>query len=107
LNLSETEKLYETPWLIWANYDLPEIANDVTSPNFLGTTVLDLAGAVKSPYFQQVSDLNQTIKAMSNKMVIMQNDRVYDRERIPAGVVHQLDRYWAAEYDNIVLGKSQ
>ncbi len=114
LNLSETEKLYETPWLIWANYelpwaeyDLPQGKSDVTSPNFLGTTVLDLAGAVKSPYFQQVSTLNQSIKAMSNKMVIMQNGRVYDRERIPSGVVKQLDRYWAAEYDNIVRDKSQ
>ena len=94
-------------WLIWSNYDYPQVANDVTSPNFLATTVLDLAGSVKSPYFERVSALNQTVKAMSNKMVVMQNGRIYDRERIPAGIVRQLDRYWAAEYDNIVLGKSQ
>lgn len=103
----ETQKIYETPWLIWANYDLPEVAKDITSPNFLATTVLDLAGAAKSPYFEQVSQLNQTVKAMNNKMVITREGRTYDKEALPSSLVRQLDRYWASEYTNIVLGKEQ
>ncbi len=107
LTQQETQKIYETPWLIWANYDLPAVAKDVTSPNFLATTVLDLAGATKSPYFEQVSQLNQTVKAMNNKMVITRAGRTYDKESLPASLVRQLNPYWAAEYDNIVRNKTQ
>ena len=103
----ETQKIYETPWLIWANYELPAVAKDVTSPNFLATTVLDLAGAAKSPYFEQVSQLNQTVKAMNNKMVITRDGRTYDKESLPSGLVRQLNRYWALEYDNVVRDKAQ
>ena len=103
----ETQKIYETPWLIWANYDLPAVAKDVTSPNFLATTVLDLAGAAKSPYFEQVSQLNQTVKAMNNKMVITRDGRTYDKESLPSSLVRQLNRYWALEYDNVVRDKAQ
>ena len=83
------------------------MAKDVTSPNFLATTVLDLAGATKSPYFEQVSQLNQTVKAMNNKMVITRAGRTYDKESLPASLVRQLNPYWAAEYDNIVRNKTQ
>ncbi len=103
----ETQKIYETPWLIWANYELPAVAKDVTSPNFLATTVLDLAGAEKSPYFEQVSQLNQTVKAMNNKMVITRDGRTYDKESLPSSLVRQLNRYWALEYDNVVRDKAQ
>ena len=107
LTLAETQKLYETPWLIWANYSLPPLESQVLSPNFLATTLLDLTGSAKSPYFQQVADLHKDIQAMSNKMVILKNGRAYDRDRIPTRTVRQLDRYWASEYANVIAGKSQ
>ncbi len=107
LTLGETQKLYETPWLIWANYRLPELETQVLSPNFLATTLLDLSGNAKSPYFSQVSQLHEVISAMSNKMIILQDGQTYDRERIPGGMMESLDRYWAAEYDNVIAGKSQ
>lgn len=108
LSLAETQKLYETPWLIWANYDLPETGQaDTVSPNFLSAKVLDFAGAAASPYFKYVKSLNQTIQAMNNKMILLRNGITFDREHIPASVVRKLDRYWAYEYDNIIRDKSQ
>lgn len=107
-NLKDTRKLYETPWLIWANYPLPKTAlTDLTSPNFLGTEVLRLAGAAESPYFANVAALNQDVLAMNNKMVLTRNGRLYDLEHIPSSLVRKLDRYWAYEYDNIIRDKSQ
>lgn len=44
----ESLPLYSTPYFIWSNYDLPVGYAGKTSPNFLGQTVLDLAG-IKSP----------------------------------------------------------
>jgi phosphoglycerol transferase MdoB-like AlkP superfamily enzyme len=107
LTLQETEKIYETPWLIWANYDLPQLAEDVISPNFLGTMVLDLAGAAKSPYFEQVSQLHTTIAAMSNKMVIRRDGRTFDRESLPENLIEPLNRYRAVEYENVIRDKTR
>lgn len=107
LTLDETEKMYETPWMIWANYQLPQLENQVLSPNFLATTVLDLTRNAKSPYFELVDTVHESVQAMSNKMIITREGQAFDRERIPASLSDLLDRYWAAEYDNVIAGKSQ
>ncbi len=104
LNIEETMKLYETPYLIWANYELPEIETDASrlSPNFLSQMMLSAAGVERSPYFDYINSLSETIEAVSTTTVTMRNGRVYDRESIPQSIVRQLDRYWAYQYDNIV-----
>lgn len=105
LSLAETQKLYETPFMIWANYDLPEDDIDVISPNFLGTYVLNLSGAATSPYFAAVDQLGEEIQAMSGKMILMKSGIRYDEEHIPMRLVKKLDRYWAFEYDNIIADR--
>ena len=105
LSLAETQKLYETPFMIWANYDLPADDIDVISPNFLGDYVLKLSGAATSPYFAEVDQLSEEIQAMSGKMILMKNGVRYDEEHIPMRLVKKLDRYWAFEYDNIIADR--
>lgn len=102
LDFAETLKLYETPYLFWANYELPPIDATMTSSNFLATMTLDLAGVAVSPYFDFVSELNESVMSMNNKAVLMQNERKYDRENLPPSIIRLLDRYWAYQYDNII-----
>ncbi len=110
LDLHEMRKLYETPYLFWANYDLPDLRLEplpdddepLTSPNFLGLMTLELAGVDQSPYFEYVDTVNETVKAMSTTMLVMNNGRIYDRDSIPQSIVRQLDRYRAYQYDNVI-----
>ena len=72
------------------------------SPNFLALLTLDLAGIERSPYFDYIASINETIEAVSTSMLVMKNGRSYDRDSIPQPIVRQLDRYWARQYDNVI-----
>ena len=54
LDMIETQKMYETPYFIWSNTDLPDEAASLTSPNLLGAQVLELAGVERTPYFEYI-----------------------------------------------------
>ncbi|NLW11353.1 MAG: LTA synthase family protein [Clostridiaceae bacterium] len=115
LSPSETQKMHETPYLIWTNYDLSsQLGEDVagyaktlTSPNFLATTTIELSRAGSSPYFNMVADLQKDIEAMNNRLIILQSGRRINREQIPPALTRKLDRYWRYEYDNIIAKREE
>lgn len=43
---------YKTPFVIWTNYDIPEVSNVEISTNYLGVLVADIANIELSPYFK-------------------------------------------------------
>lgn len=52
--LTEWDKklnMYKTPFLIWANYDIPEQSGIDISMNYLGVLLADTAGVKTSPFF--------------------------------------------------------
>lgn len=50
---------YQTPFLIWANYPLPQTELPVSSPNFLGQHLLSLSGIRNSVYGDYLSGFEQ------------------------------------------------
>lgn len=80
VTLDESINLYETPYVIWANYDLSTSGTSIdtspgnqgiTSPNFLGQTVLDLAG-IDSP------DSRACLRVLQNEIMAISSIAVYD-----------------------------
>lgn len=57
---------YKVPFFIWANYDIEEEANVETSPNFLGTKVLEAAGIPLSDYYSFLADLEKQYPVISS-----------------------------------------
>ena len=102
LGLSETRKMYETPFMIWANYPLPDEDIGLTSPNFLSAKVAELAKADLSPYYQYIGSLNREIMAMSNKILVLKDGTTIDRDHVPAELSDELGIYWSYQYDNII-----
>lgn len=102
MTLAETRRMYETPFLIWANYPLPEDRIDITSPNFLSATVAELAGVSLSPYYRFIRDLSENLTAISNKILVLKDGTTVDRDHVPAELSYELDQYWSYQYDNIV-----
>ncbi len=47
---------YITPFVIWANYDIPEEENINISLNYLGVLLQEAAGVEMSPYFKYLQD---------------------------------------------------
>ena len=56
---------YETPFFIWANYDIPEAQDVRLGSNFLGTLTAQVAGFPLTGYMQLHADLMEEFEAIT------------------------------------------
>lgn len=69
LSGDELLRRYEVPFVIWANYDIPEETGLQTSANYLGAETLRAAGLPLSGYYGYLEQLEQTYPVISAKRV--------------------------------------
>ena len=65
MTFEENQNYYLTPFLIWANYDIEEQQDVVTSSNYLGAMTLETAGVELTKYQQYLLDLREKVPAFS------------------------------------------
>ncbi|MCD8149765.1 MAG: LTA synthase family protein [Clostridiales bacterium] len=67
-NLTTEQELsrYETPFVIWANYDIEEAEVDSISVNYLSTLLSQAAGLPQTQYNKYLSVLYQTLPVISS-----------------------------------------
>ena len=66
LTLDEQEMYYATPFFIWANYDIDEATDVLTSTNYLGTMMLEQTGLEMAPYNYYLQDLMEVMPALNH-----------------------------------------
>ena len=95
ITLEESVPIYQTPYFIWANYDLSAGGTTIattagnhglTSPNFLGQTVLDLSG-IDSP------DSRSCLRVLQQEIGAISSLGVFDSD----GVLHTDTTYFDAD----------
>ena len=64
-SLEEKEKKYTVPYVMWANYDLPEGELPLTSPNYLRSFLLENAGLSESAYDRMVSTVRKDYPSLN------------------------------------------
>lgn len=84
ISASESLPMYATPYFIWANYDLPVGYQGKTSPNFLGQTILDLAG-ITSP------DERACLRVLQTKISAISSLAIFDLEGSPWMSTEKID----------------
>ena len=67
LSFEEKQKYYATPFFIWANYDIPEKENVLTSTNFLGTMMLEQTSLDMPEYNVYLQELMQEMPALNHQ----------------------------------------
>lgn len=80
LSLEEIQKKYSVPFFIWANYDIQEEENVITSTNYLSTKLVEVAGLDKTPYQEFLTQLRKSIPGVNINGYIDNN-----------GIHHKLD----------------
>lgn len=97
---------YKTPFLFWANYELPDDEIPVTSLNFLGQQLLSYAGIDSSLYEDFLADFNQTLPAITFVGYIDQSGKAYSHLETNdyAGMIED---YRTLAYDNLFGGESR
>ncbi|NJP40222.1 sulfatase-like hydrolase/transferase [Oscillospiraceae bacterium HV4-5-C5C] len=69
---------YQVPYVIWANYDIPEGRGQTTSLNYLAGDLLDLSGLDKSPYLLFLDDLQAQLPVMTANYCIDTEGTLYE-----------------------------
>ena len=97
LTLEEQEKQYTVPYVIWANYDLPEVEkSDLISANYLSNLLMQTAGFKLTGKREVVAQAQAEYPAINAKAVLTK-----DGEWIPRSEVEEdevLLKYHQLEY---------
>lgn len=104
LSARESIPIYTTPYLVWANYDIETGDTGVTSPNFLGQTVLDLAGIVSPEDRACLQILQSRISAVSALAVFDEDETAYTSDdSLPEDISIMLEDYEFIQYGKLFL----
>ena len=77
LSLEEKQKRFVTPFVLWANYDIPEGYIDMMSSNYLSTLLLQTAGLETTQYNKFLSALYKQLPVIDTTGYIAADGRYY------------------------------
>ena len=101
LPVADTMARYRTPFVIWANYDIPEKDVGVLSANYLASLVLEVAGLEMTPYERVLASLSAQVPAVSSLGFIDSAGRASTDSRGTA-YASLIDGYQALAYNNLL-----
>lgn len=96
-DLSDSQKYYEVPFLIWANYDIEEETNIKTSLNYLSSLAFEKTQISCSPYQNFLLELMDDIPVI-NKYGYRDSTGEWHSQQ----ETDELSAYWFLEYYNIM-----
>lgn len=102
----ELERLYKVPFLIWANYDIPEQTIERTSMNYLSTYLAEVAGIQKTGYLKFLTRLREEIPCINAIGYWGKDGNFYNREDKTSPYYKFIHQYHLLEYNNI-FGKEE
>ncbi|MGI5958791.1 MAG: LTA synthase family protein [Massiliimalia sp.] len=100
LSLEELQKRYMTPFVIWANYDIPEQQIDAFSANYLSALLLKTAGLPMPEYQQFLLELSETIPAINANGYLGENGQWYSFDET-SPYEDQLNDYRILQYNHL------
>ena len=80
LTIEEKQKMYITPFMIWANYDIEEQTIEKTSINYLCSLLLKEAGVTLSPYQNYLLELYQKYPVINANGAIDNSGNYFTKE---------------------------
>ena len=99
----EQQMQYQTKYLIWANYDIPEMQGQMLSSNYLGSYLLSLTGLDQPDYSQYLLNMRNVIPAL-NAYGYYGTDGVqhqYDTDDVAPAQQEKIDEYKCLIYNEL------
>lgn len=112
LTLEETALRYQTPFKIWANFDIPEAEDEAISLNYLSSLLLHTAGLSLSDYQEYLWNVHETLPVVTAHFYMDESGRLYgyeDEEEgcVPAGYLDLLADYSGLQYNHLFDKQNQ
>ena len=98
--IGDVQKKYQTPYLLWANYEIRAETRDVISSNYLGGYLLDAIGIPLSGYQQYLKNLSQTIPAVNAFGYLADDGQMHGLQEEGA-YTDQIQSYRIFQYNNL------
>lgn len=102
LTEEEQQTRYQTPFLIWANYDIPEATLDNISSNYLSTLLLQVAGLEMTPYNEYLAALYQQIPVIDTVGYRGSDGIVYEKDDETSPYADLIHGYDCITYNNLL-----
>lgn len=100
LTTEEKQRRYVTPFVIWANYDIPEGYVDKMSSNYLSTLLLQTAGIQGTKYNDYLNAIFQYLPVIDTTGYISADDKYYTFDE-KSEYDELLNGYKKVQYNNI------
>lgn len=104
--LSDRMLQYQVPFYLWANFDIPERTETLTSLNYLSLQLLEAAGLPLPSYYQFLSDVQTAIPAINAFCFCNSDGQILPREQADSMQTQWMTLYEAAQYNNL-FGKKE
>lgn len=101
LSEEEQQSRYETPFIIWANYDIPEATVDKMSANYLSTLLQQVAGMPMTSYNKFLAAMYQQLPVINTVGYIDRNNNYYSHGQA-SDYTNLLNVYSRIEYNNLL-----
>lgn len=103
----ELERLYQVPFLIWANYDIPDRRVERTSNNYLSTYLAEISGIETTGYLRYLTRLRKEIPCINALGYWGDDGNYYDLDDRTSPYYEKLKEYRYLEYNNIFAKEEQ
>ena len=100
------EQLYKVPFLIWANYDIPELTVNRTSNNYLSTYLAEISGIRQTGYLKFLTKLREEIPCINAIGYWGRDGKFYETDDSSSPYYDLIRQYHLLEYNN-VFGKDE
>ena len=101
LSTKQQQARYSTPFVIWANYDIPETTLQHISANYLSTLVTQIAGLKQTNYNKFLSTMYQTLPIINTVGYVDSNGDYYTHNE-SSKYSDLLDKYHRIEYNGLI-----
>ncbi|MGI6108452.1 MAG: LTA synthase family protein [Eubacteriaceae bacterium] len=96
-----------TPFVIWANYDIPEETYDQMSVNYLGTLFTEASGTTVTPYQQYLAWLYRKFPVIDKKGVVDAQGNYESYQSLEGEQAQEITDYRYVLYNNIFDQKNR
>ena len=97
----ELERLYQVPFLIWANYEIGDRFVEKTSNNYLSTYLAEITGIETTGYLDYLAELREEIPCINALGYWGADGNYYDLKDETSPYYSRVKEYQFLEYNNI------
>lgn len=100
-NQRDCFNLYQTPFVIWNNYNLPKADLGYIDASYLGAEVLSYTGYTKDPYINFLARAKKTLRAYNKAFILEANGKLNKANDLSQKENKLLEEMWMLQYDRL------